>query len=126
MLKEWEAVRQVPEDGYRRWFTDHDFDLIVWYPDESRSEISGFQLCYDKSRQERALTWKRSEGYLHNKIDDGETPFGNKRTPILVPDGMFARDRVKQQFLRAAKEVDREIVDFVVAKLDKFERTSSL
>ncbi len=126
MLKEWESVRQVPEDGYRRWFTDHDFDLIVWYADETQREITGFQLCYDKTRHERALTWKRAEGYLHNRIDDGELPFGSKRTPILVPDGAFARDTVRDQFIGAAMNVDPEIVQFVVAKLDKFERASSL
>lgn len=126
MLREWQSVRQVPEDGYRRWFTDHDFDLIVWYPDETQKEISGFQLCYDKSRRERALTWKKSEGYLHNKVDDGDITFGSKRTPILVPDGTFARDRVRDLFVSAAKDVDSDIVSFVVAKLDRFERSSPL
>jgi hypothetical protein len=126
MLKEWQSVRQVPEDGYRRWFTDHDFDLIIWYPDEKQKEITGFQLCYDKSRHERALTWKKSEGYLHNKVDDGDITFGNKRTPILVPDGVFAREKVRDLFLKAAKEVDSDIVSFVVAKLEKFERSNAL
>jgi len=31
MLSEIEHTRQIPNEGYRRWFTDESFDLIVWY-----------------------------------------------------------------------------------------------
>lgn len=42
---EMRNVRQDSADYFRRWFFDHDFDLIVWYlPNGS---IFGFQLCYD-------------------------------------------------------------------------------
>ncbi len=59
MLKEIEGVRQIPEDGPRRWFVDDNMDLIVWY-DETHSEITGFQLCYDKKSVQRCLTWQRN------------------------------------------------------------------
>lgn len=49
MLVELKDVRQIPNDGFRRWFTDEDFDLIVWYEDD---KITGFQLCYDKKEME--------------------------------------------------------------------------
>jgi hypothetical protein len=52
MLAEIRDVRQIPGEGFRRWFSDGDFDLIVWY---AGGEIAGFQLCYDKGRRERAL-----------------------------------------------------------------------
>jgi len=120
VLREWESVRQIPEEGYRRWFTDQNFDLIVWYPDERQTEITGFQLCYDKASHERALTWKKSEGYLHNRIDDGELPFGNKRTPILVADGYFSRDSVRDGFQSAATQIDHRITSFVVNVLNDF------
>ena len=42
-------VRQIQGEGFRRWLTDEDFDLIIWY-----------------------------------KNDDGESPYTNKMTPILV------------------------------------------
>jgi hypothetical protein len=122
MLREWQSVRQIPEEGFRRWFTDQNFDLIVWYPDESQSEISGFQLCYDKAGKERALTWKKGEGYLHNRIDDGEIPQGTKRSPILVADGAFSRDRVRDQFVKSSSHVESGIVNFVVAMLNRLDR----
>ena len=60
MLVEIEGVRQIPEEGPRRWFVDENMDLIIWYlPD--RISITGFQLCYDKKSVQRCLTWQRGE-----------------------------------------------------------------
>ena len=61
MLAEIEDARQIAGEGTRRWFRDDNLDLIVWYDDSS--EISGFQLCYDKYDRERAITWKRGDSY---------------------------------------------------------------
>src|SRR5438874_11368928 len=47
----------------RRWFSDDDFDLIVGL--DSRDAIMWFELCYDRSRVERALTWTPTVGYHH-------------------------------------------------------------
>jgi hypothetical protein len=47
MLTEVQNTRQIKNEGRRRWFTDSDFDLIVWYEADS-SSIAGFQLCYEK------------------------------------------------------------------------------
>jgi len=55
MLTEIRNARQVEGEGFRRWFTDDYFDLIVWYGDQNA--MIGFQLCYDKQGKERALTW---------------------------------------------------------------------
>jgi hypothetical protein len=81
MLTEIKHARQIPNEGYRRWFTDESFDLFVWYMND---KIEGFQLCYDTRDKARAITWRLSSGYSHDKIDDGERVFYNKMTPILV------------------------------------------
>ncbi len=97
MLYEIKNVKQYKNEGLRRWFTDKDFDLIVWY-DFDNKNIDGFQLCYDKSNFERALTWTRADNiFFHNKIDDGEIPGAIKQTPILVVDGLFEVVKVKVQ-----------------------------
>lgn len=120
MLREWRDVRQIEGEGFRRWFSDQDLDLIVWFDGPSQRSIVGFQLCYDKRRRERALTWKRDQGFSHNRIDDGEIPLGTKRTPILVADGTFARDKVKRLFADSAVQIEKRIVDFVGETLDTF------
>jgi hypothetical protein len=114
MLEEIKDVRQIPDEGFRRWFTDKDFDLIIWYEDD---EISGFQLCYDKTQGEKALTWYKGRGYAHNKIDDGEIPYATKMTPILVPDGAFNKSEVAERFRERAVHIDDELADFVYKRL---------
>lgn len=114
MLVEKNSVRQIENEGFRRWFADREFDLIVWYEDD---EIIGFQLCYDKNDTERAITWNKHGGYIHNKIDDGEAPYSYKMSPVLVQDGLFDKSRVAGSFKRAATKIDDGITDFVYTKL---------
>ncbi len=117
MLKEFTAVRQIPEDGFRRWFTDDEFDLFIWFSDSTQAEIIGFQLCYNKKGKEKALTWYQGKGFLHTAVDDGEgTPLKN-RTPILIADGLFPKDRVIEQFRRSAKNIDQRLFEVVEKQL---------
>ena len=118
MLVEKKSVRQIEDEGYRRWFSDRDFDLIVWY---DQDEIIGFQLCYDKTYEERAITWNKKGGFSHNKIDDGEAPFSYKMTPVLVQDGAFNKNAIAARFKRAAERVDKSIFTFVYNKLSEYQ-----
>lgn len=118
MLKEWEGVRQRLEEGRRRWFTDEQFDLILWY--DSSDQLLGFQLCYDKPLSERAITWFASGTYTHAKVDDGESTFGTKETAVLVSDGVFDSKAVAERFESAAGTVDHEIVRFVIDRLKEY------
>src|SRR5438309_10513940 len=67
-----ENIVTVPRslEERRRWFASADLDLIVWF-DDADSPIA-FQLCYDKLRSERALTWKPDTGFVHMVVDSGE------------------------------------------------------
>lgn len=121
MLREKKDVRQIEGEGYRRWFTDKNFDLIVWYEDENSPSCIGFQLCYDKEDRERALTWSVKHGYSHTKVDDGEAPYTNKMTPILVSDGIFDGRAVREQFFEAAGELDQDLIKFIDEKLEAYQ-----
>jgi hypothetical protein len=90
-------IRSVQGDSDRRWLSDDYFDLIVWY--DSTQQIQGFQLCYDKSGRERALTWKLKHGFSHEAIDGGESKPTANRTPILIADGPFPAEDVTCEFL---------------------------
>ena len=123
MIGEIKNARQVPGEGKRRWFRDDDFDLIVWYG--TQDIISGFQLCYDKHSREKCLTWRAKDGlrnfYQHDAIDDGETPGHSKMTPILVPDGIFKKERVSKLFERNSGKIDIDIAEFVLKKIREYE-----
>lgn len=97
-----EAIHE--RESNRRWFSDDDIDLIVWFDDAAT--IVSFQLCYDKSSAERAITRSPQRGHEHFRVDAGEhTPLRNE-TPILVADGPLRKDRLVELFLRASEEVD--------------------
>lgn len=119
MLEEHTNVRQFEGEPRRRWFANDYFDLIVWF-DES-DEIVGFQVCYDKSRRERALTWFKHTGYMHHRVDDGEhtTDIIRKATPILVSDGSFDHEQIASLFKEQSTEIERKISKFVYEKVSQ-------
>ncbi|HTO22812.1 MAG TPA: hypothetical protein VMQ10_10000 [Spirochaetia bacterium] len=118
MLSEVPNVRQVAGQGTRRWFTDEYFDLIVWYG--AGAAPVGFQLCYDKSTHERAVTWTAEHGYQHNRVDAGEVPGHSKMTPVIVADGAFERAPVAQRFREACSRIDPRVASFVLERLSSY------
>jgi hypothetical protein len=118
MLQEMCDVRQIEGEGRRRWFSDQYFDLIVWY--DTGGAISGFQLCYDIEENERALTWMRDKGFSHDKIDDGQISGRAKMTPVLVADGLFAKETIAALFKAAAGSIASEIASFVYEKIKSY------
>lgn len=117
MLREIEPVRQIAGEPFRRWFRDETIDLIVWYAGDRK--VNGFQLCYRDGHLERALTWRRESGFTHDKVDDGEDA-GHKMTPILVKDGMFPKKEVLLMFRDASRNIEQDLADFVVRKLETY------
>ena len=109
--------RPPTREQHRRWFSNEDFDLFVWFDD--LGAIAGFELCYDRSDVERALSWSPIRGYRHWRVDTGEaTGLNYDMTPILVPDDAeFPKDRVTAAFAQAANTVEPTILSFVVQRL---------
>jgi hypothetical protein len=110
--------KAVHGDYDRRWLSDDFFDLIIWYrPDDT---IYGFQLCYDKSYWERALTWMSDRGFSHMEVDSGEQVYLPNQTPILVPDASFPGDRVLHEFMRRGSALPLEVRQLVTDKISEF------
>ena len=104
----------------RRWFASDSLDLIVWY-DISGATL-GFHLCYDKQRDERAITWSVEEGLSYALIDDGEADLSrHKASPILMiqPGLLDDRGRVTELFKSSYADVPADIVEFVIGKLSQ-------
>jgi hypothetical protein len=114
MLRELPVTQQTSEPP-RRWFADEYFDLVVWTSEGGA--VVAFELCYDKPRHERALTWSHELGWRHFRVDSGEvTPIKN-RTPILVSDGSLPAVQVVAQLTEASIAIDPTIRTFVLSKL---------
>ncbi|ORC37816.1 hypothetical protein B4O97_02095 [Marispirochaeta aestuarii] len=123
MLVEIPETRQIPGEGFRRWFSDEKMDLIVWYRREGGALI-GFQLCYDKNDREegeKALTWTEEEGYRLDKVDTGEDRgYTYKEAPVLVKDGVFDSGRIIRDFKEASASLELPLKAFVLEILSKY------
>lgn len=119
-LRELPRVQQVAGAPRRRWFHGHAMDLVVW--EDSDGALLGFQLAYDKHRDEHSIEWRAGRGFCHYQVNDGEALALSKETPFLYPDGAFERDRVLAAFLAAAGTLPPKIADFIAARLREFER----
>ncbi len=120
MLKEIENPKQKSDEGYRRIFTDSFFDLYVWY-DDNKTEIDGFQLCYNKnSKKEKAITWRKEYGMIHEKIDSGEGQASKKMSPTSYANGDFNFDSIADKFKLASKEIDEDVASFIYEKLKEY------
>ncbi len=116
MLEELSGISPDAHGRRRRWFQSSDLDLIVWCAEDG--SISGFQLCYDRRRAERALTWIRGEGYSHLRVDDGESePLAFKRAPILVADGQPDVAAIRARFAAQAAKLPAEVSELVEERL---------
>ncbi|MBI9097252.1 MAG: hypothetical protein JEY91_02190 [Spirochaetaceae bacterium] len=102
MLAEVKNVRQIPEEGLRRWFMDNDMDLILWY-DSDENKMIGFQISYDKRSVQRTVTWKSS--------DEGRTG------STLTCDGPYNKKRIVRLLEQKGGELDEEILQFILLQL---------
>ncbi len=115
VLREYQNVRQEP-GRRRRWFEGEELELIVW--ETTAGGIEGFQLCYvARDGAGRALTWRAGEGFVHARVDEGDTsPFKNE-TPVLRPDGAVPWAELAALFRNAGAALDTPLRELVLARL---------
>ena len=124
-LREVKASQRKGE-RHRRWFSNADFDLIVWF--EPLDAIAGFELCYDRSGVERALSWSAEDGYRHWRVDTGEASgYMHSMTPTMERDDVtaFPKDRVIAAFAGAADAIDPMVRSFVIQRLREVTRAET-
>ena len=115
MLREIAAVRQDEPGSIRRWFQDDYFDLFLWLTPQGT--VSAFQLAYERTRQERVLSWSHVRGFNHSRVDSGECMPMNSMTPLLIADDLCPIRVVCREFERRSATLDRALRTFLVDKL---------
>jgi len=96
VLREIRGVLQDDPSSERRWYHDDYFDLFVR---QTGDELVAFELCYSIHSNERALVWRRGEGYFH----DGETSgAGNFIGARLAPGDPLEADPIIARFALAS------------------------
>lgn len=103
--------------GSRRWFYSPHIDLIVW-TDEVNS-IVAFEFYYDKGVNEHVLIWRMDSGFTHMAVEDGEQKpvLQYKQAPILVADGRFDLDRIRNLFQYSCEDLPSEVAHVVGQRL---------
>ena len=115
MLHEISNVKQNSRNQSRRWFTDNDMDLFIWF---SKQAPIGFQLSYNKQADEKALCWESKKGFQHYSVDSGEIePIRYKMSPIYTSDGDFDSHTMATSFLYNSENIDASLADFIYARL---------
>lgn len=118
MLRELPTRNPAIGEKKRRWFFCHELDLVVWF-DDADNPI-GFQLAYDKYRNERSISWQIDRGFRHYIVDEGNPLPGEAETPLLYIDGGFDAAPVIEQFGLLSSELPRHIAMFVIEKLSSY------
>jgi len=117
MLYEIKRIDQKDPGLKRRWFYDEQMDLLVWFDEEEK--IAGFQLSYDKLTNPHTLTWFKNKGYRHNILDIERNKIGRRKgIPILLlPNGLFEKDKVAEDFKKNSTDIDNQVSKFVYNKI---------
>ena len=119
-LVENKNVRQRPDEGFRRWFLNDYFDVIIWY-ESAAGEMSGFQLCYNRSVDERAFTWhrnKRSSHFVSSGADERGTPW--IATAVLHGDAGPVPPDVLDRLQREQGDLDDQLLRFIVKEATSY------
>jgi hypothetical protein len=115
MLSEVTNLTQHDAGAHRRWFHDEFFDLYVW--ENYAGEVQGFQLCYAKADQQRALRWSQERGYNHEGVDSPEDKPGRAMSAIFIADGLFDPDGIGAKFEHESKPLPPRVRNFVLDKI---------
>ncbi|QJR16067.1 hypothetical protein [Usitatibacter palustris] len=121
MLREMSPIRQITNEGRRRWFVSVNCDLIVWLGDDEA--VAGFQFCYDKRESEHALSWIPPAGFTHAKVDCGGPGSFGSGTPFLVPGTRFDPSRILAAFNAESAALPPEYVTVITGKLNELVET---
>ncbi len=124
-LVEHKGVRQRPDEGFRRWFVNDFFDVIVWY-ESAAGELVGFQLCYNRNKVERAFTWhrnKRSSHYVSSGDDGRGRPW--KATAILYGDAGPVPEEVILRLQEERGELDDSLLDMITKSVRDYNASRS-
>jgi len=124
-LEENKGVRQRPDEGFRRWFVNAYFEVIVWY-DKPGGELTGFQLCVDRHQQEHAFTWTK-EYAAHHFVSTSLQEPGVSRlaTGILRGTGREISERDLNRLRDEQGDLDEALLAFIVEKVTQRQKVSS-
>ena len=117
MLREIKNITQMPGQHARRWFNDEFLDLFVWQDDDGH--ITGFQLCFDKDTNERALLYSELDGYSLHDVQ-GEESSLDMGSPVLARAAELPCPRLLALLAERGGGIDKRVLRYVTKKLEAY------
>ena len=117
MLREIKGTGQKRGEPNKRWFSNSNMDLFVWFNDDDK--IVSYHLTYNKPNDEKALIWSEEHGFSHLGVDDGARPGKHPASPLLVEDGVFKPSKIISTLKGISGELDPSIETFIVSGIEE-------
>jgi hypothetical protein len=118
VLREIGYIKQTSGQPFRRWFNDELLDLFVW--EEEGGRITGFQLCFDKDTDERALTYSETDGYSLDNVHTEESSL-DMGSPVLRRDvEELPFPHLLALLTERGAGIDSRVVRYVKEKLEMY------
>ena len=117
MLREIGYIKQTAGQPFRRWFNDELLDLFVWQEEGGR--ITGFQLCFDKDTDERALTYSEAEGYSLHDVHTEESSL-DMGSPVLRRGAELPFPHLLALLAERGAGIDARVLRYVMEKLEAY------
>jgi len=112
-------IRLKPDSkSGKRWYQDDYFDLFTWQ--DETDQITSFQLCYDRLKYERVISWDCERGFAHYRVDDGESSPYKNMSPVFVINSALPSDEVLTQFAQSSKQINQDMSAFVIQKINEY------
>ena len=121
MMLEIPHVKQYEPGLTRRWFQNGYFDLFTWQ--DQGGAFHGFQLCYAKDSDQRALRYSVDSGLRYEGVSQPEEKPGRAMTTIFVADGT-PDATLRQRFEKDGAALPPDVFEFVSAQLGSADSAS--
>jgi len=117
MLREIASTCRKNNRKFKRWFTDANMELFVWFKDQTPV---CFQLSYDKLSLERSISWHVEAGFTHSMVKPESRHAKQWISPNHSPDDDFDAAITARQFLVASDNIEAPLADFIFARLIEY------
>lgn len=98
------------------WYCDDDWDLVVWVNDDQSPR--GFQICYDRDNEEKALTFAHGE-FSHELVDEGNDEPHTNHSPTLDHEVPLNAKKMLKEFEAKSEFMEKIYFDYIKANLSK-------
>lgn len=116
MLQEISSTHRSSHHRSKRWFTDSNMDLFIWF---EYKVLICFQLSYNKQQQETSLGWHIETGFTHSlvKATKYHTIQGARATTLSEGECGHDAAAIAREFLQASDQIEVTLADFIFARL---------